>query len=161
MRNCETAWEHYSEANRLQYHKREFEKANFHYRRAIALKPDFVQAVNQYAQNLRLNLKDYNSAVEQYSKLIAIDPSFEYAYYRRGVCKGYLKDYKGQYEDFTLSMQFSYAENYHFTSRALVSRKAGNYDDVISDCLISLFLGEPKPTLFKLINEGLCKVGFN
>ena len=82
-----------------------------YYLKAISLDSEFTEALNGYAQNLRLNVKDYNLAIIYYSKVIELNPLFECAYFRRGICKGMLNDLHGQLYDYSKHIEASKMED--------------------------------------------------
>ena len=92
-----------------------------------------VEEYNKKAQSLRLEKKDYTAAIEMYSKVIELRPNYEYAYFRRGYCKGLVGDLKGQVEDYSKHIELEpTADNY--VSRALIKNKLEDYQGVIDDC---------------------------
>lgn len=55
----------------------------------------------------RFKLKDYQGAIEAYTKAIEIDPRFYEAWYNRGISKGELLDYKSAISDFTTAIEIN------------------------------------------------------
>lgn len=53
-------------------------------KRALALKPDFTQALFNYAQALQYLQKD-KEALEAYEKVLSLDPSYKQAYFNCGI----------------------------------------------------------------------------
>ncbi|RZL47812.1 MAG: hypothetical protein EOP00_10875 [Pedobacter sp.] len=133
--------EDFNMANIMQYELKNYVEANRLYLKVIASKPNFIDALNNHAQNLRLNFKNYDEAIKFYTKVIDINPLFENAYFRRGICKGSLNDLIGQIEDYSRNIEINKPRADAFISRALISFKAGKYEDVIRDCRIAIELG--------------------
>ena len=46
------------------------------FKKVIELNPEFLEAYNGYAQNTRLNLKDYSLATQLYTRIIDKNPDF-------------------------------------------------------------------------------------
>lgn len=134
------AIEYFHKANEYQYEKKDFKEANKYYSKAISLDSKFIEALNNYAQNLRLNIKDYNLAIEYYSKVIELNPLYEDVYFRRGICKGMLNDFKGQLYDYSKHIEISKPKAENFVSRVLVNLRLKNNLAVIEDCKIVLAL---------------------
>lgn len=130
-----------------------FNLANLCFRKCLEIDPEYSIALNSYAQNLRLNCKNYRDAIEVYSKLIHVDPSFKYVFFRRGICKGSLRDFRGQYIDYTHHIVFSQPLAIDYVSRALVGLKLGCLEAVISDCQIALTLDQNSQPAKKLLGE--------
>ena len=53
-------------------------------------------------QKKEYELNDYNGAILDYTKAIAINPKFKDAYIARGFTKFFLKDYTGAIADYTM-----------------------------------------------------------
>jgi tetratricopeptide (TPR) repeat protein len=139
------AKDYFNEANKLQYKSKRFSDANSFYLKAISIEPDFIDALNNYAQNLRLNIKDYNLAIEYYSKVIELNPLYENAYFRRGICKGMLNDLQGQVYDYSKHIEINKPKADNFISRILINLRLENYLAVKEDCKIILSLKPNHP----------------
>lgn len=143
--------EDFNTANIMQYELKNYIEANRLYLKVIASKPNFIEALNNHAQNLRLNFKNYEEAIIFYTKVIAINPLFENAYFRRGICKGSLNDLIGQIEDYSRNIEINNPKADAFISRALISFKLSKYEDVIRDSRIAIALGGKNEFAEKLI----------
>ena len=124
----------------MHYKIKDYYKANELYEKAIELKPDFEEAINNYAQNMRLNIKDYSKAIVIYSKLIELNPKYEYAYFRRGICKSALKDYIGYLSDFNEDMKYIEVDSSTYVSRAIIKIKLNDFVGIIEDCSTAIEL---------------------
>jgi tetratricopeptide (TPR) repeat protein len=118
--------------------------ANDLFLKAIELNPSFQDALNGYAQNLRLTLKDYESAIEVYTKLIRLNPKYEYAYSRRGFCKRELNDHQGHLDDFnnSISIKDGEMDSGEYSSRGLIKQRLEDFKGVIDDLLEAIKLGK-------------------
>lgn len=134
------AKDYFNKAEELQYKFKRFSDASAFYLKAISIEHDFIDALNNYAQNLRLNIKDYNLAIVYYSKVIDLNPLYESAYFRRGICKGMLNDLQGQVYDYSRHIEINEPDASNFASRILINLKLENNLAVIEDCKIALSL---------------------
>jgi tetratricopeptide (TPR) repeat protein len=150
------AKKYFEEAEILHYKIKDYYKANELYEKAIELKPDFEEAINNYAQNMRLNIKDYSKAVELYSKVIDINPKYEYAYFRRGRCKESLKNYTGAIEDLMEYIKVNSKVNSDdYVSIALIKFKIFDFKGVIEDCCKAIELDNKNSWAYK--HRGIAK----
>ena len=140
--NCEVvtseeknlAREYFEKGNDLQYKQKRFNEASAYYLKAIDLLPNYLEALNNYAQNLRNNIKNYSEAIVYYTKVIDINPKYEYAISRRGLCKGELKDYGGQIEDLSKLIEYEPNNLDQYISRTLIRKKIDDHKGIIDDC---------------------------
>lgn len=137
------------------------EAANDLLRRALKTNPNHEGALNLYAQNLRLTLKDYRKAIEVYSRLIEINPTYENAIFRRGLCKSMLKDYLGQLDDFNRSITANKKEMTfdNFVSRAIIKERLKDYEGAICDLKEAKKIGELSPHLLYMLGNLLSETG--
>lgn len=149
----EKAKDYCNKANEFQYKIKNFAEASNYYLKAISLDSEFTEALNGYAQNLRLNVKDYNLAIIYYSKIIELNPLFECAYFRRGICKGMLNDLHGQLYDYSKHIEINKPKADNFISRILINLKLENNLAVIEDCKIVLSLEPNHPFALKTLIE--------
>jgi len=147
------AKDYFEKANEFQYKMKNFNEASKYYLKAISLNSEFTEALNNYAQNLRLNIKDYNLAILYYSKVIELNPLYEDAYFRRGICKGMLNDLKGQVYDYSKHIEISKPKAENFISRVLINLRLENNLAVIEDCKIVLALNPNHPFAIKTLME--------
>lgn len=149
---------YFEEANYCQFKVKKYERANDLYLKAIEMFPNYIEALNNCAQNLRLNIRDYERAIIYYSKVIEIKPTYESVYFRRGLCKKYLKDYTGQVKDYSRHIEINKPNSDLFISRAIVNFKLGIYQDVIEDCMIALSLNNENNYAKQLITKATNKL---
>lgn len=139
----ELTWRHIREENYIGDKVDDAKNANKLYLKAIKLNPSFQNALNGYAQNLRLIIKDYESAIDVYTKLIDINPNYESAYIRRGYCKSQLNDYQGHLDDFNKSISINNGKMDvdDYVSRSIIKQKLKDYKGVRNDLLEAIKLG--------------------
>ena len=85
-------------------------------------------------------LKEYASAIEDYTKAIALKPNFPVAYNNRGADKNELKDYTGALNDYTKAIEQDslYARAYY--NRGIVYINLKQYENAIADFSKALLL---------------------
>lgn len=103
---------------------------------ALERNPDAVQIYFGRA-DVKLALKDYTGAIEDFDKIISLSPEFTASfniYARRADAKYRLKDYQGTIEDYSKIIEHN-PENYRaYIDRGRVKRIMGDYEDAIADC---------------------------
>ena len=79
------------------------------------------------------NGKDYQGAIEDYTKAIELKPDFAEAYINRGISRRNLSDYKGAIEDYTKAIELrpDFAEAYK--NRGYSRLKLSDYKGAIED----------------------------
>jgi tetratricopeptide (TPR) repeat protein len=78
-------------------------------------------------------IKDYQGAIEDYTKAIEINPNYSEAYNNRGTVKTNFKDYKGAIEDYTkaIGINSNYSDAYN--SRGTAKSILEDYRGAIAD----------------------------
>lgn len=91
-----------------------------------------IAEYNKYAAE-KINKHDYKGAIEEYTKIIKLNPADSSAYFDRGIAKEYLKDYKGAIADYTkaIAVDSTNPDNYYL--RGLAKDKLKNYTGAIAD----------------------------
>jgi predicted O-linked N-acetylglucosamine transferase (SPINDLY family) len=110
---------------------KQFDAAVASYDRAIALKPDMVEAYSNRGNALKA-LKQFDAAVASYDKAIALKPDMAESYYNRGVVMQELKRFDasvGNY-DKAIALKPDYAEAY--CNRGVVLQKLKQFDAAIA-----------------------------
>ena len=115
--------------------------------------PNYIEALNNYAQNLRLNIENYSEAIIYYTKAIDINPKYEYCLFQRSICKGALKDYKGQIEDLSKIIELEPNETDLYISRAIVRKNINDYKGIIEDCTYVISLTDENSSAFQYRGE--------
>ena len=83
--------------------------------------------------NAKVDLNDYNGAIEDYDKAIELDPAFVTAYYKRGLAKYNLNDYKGSIEDYDKAIELDPAFVGGYNNRGLAKYNLNDYKGAIED----------------------------
>lgn len=151
-RNVKEAEHYFQEGNDLQYKQRNYTAASESYLRAILLRPEYIEALNNHAQNLRLNIKNYQEAIIYYTKVIELNPKLEDAFFRRGLCKGHLGDLIGQIDDYSKGIELAPTSD-NFVSRALIKKKAKDYTGVVEDCSQAISLNKNSSYAYQFRGE--------
>jgi len=81
----------------------------------------------------KINLKDDNGAIADFTKAIKIDPNYTKAYYNRGRSKHKLKDFNGAIADYNKAIKLdpNYTEAYY--NRGRLKYKLRDYFGAMSD----------------------------
>jgi tetratricopeptide (TPR) repeat protein len=115
----------------------EFDKAINYFTKVISSKnvdnKNLFKAYNNRGLCYK-NLKNYNFALEDYHKAIALNPNFSGAYANRGVCYVELKKYELALADFdkAISLNPNDAKAYHNRGNCYSDLK--NYERALEDC---------------------------
>jgi len=122
-------------ANEYCWKIKDYQKATEYYEKSLNIKPNYINALSDYAQHQRLHTKNYIYAIDLYSKVIELNPNFEYAYSRRSFCKQNLKDYNGAIQDLLNYMQINPIVDPHvYISIAIIKFKIEDFKGIIEDC---------------------------
>ena len=91
-------------------------------------------ALNKYNMACdKVSSKNYRGAIADYSKAIALDPNFGYAYNNRGFCKHQLKDYKGAIADYSIAIKFRPNTADAYNNRGSSKDEIKDYRGAIAD----------------------------
>jgi tetratricopeptide (TPR) repeat protein len=96
----------------------------------------------------KLNLKDYNGAIEDLTKAIELDANFSYLFYLRGRAKSAIKDEKGSIVDFTKAIKLDPEFEPTYRYRALSKCALGDYKGGIEDYSKAIELDDDNATTF-------------
>jgi len=141
-------------ANEYCFKIKNYEKATEYYERALDLKPNYIEALNGLAQHQRLKIKNFNYAIELYTKAIEINPKYEYLYFRRGICKVSLNDYKGAIEDYLADIKVkSEINSSDYVSVALIRLKIDDFYGAIEDCTKAIDMNDKNDFAFYIRGE--------
>ncbi|WP_413681141.1 tetratricopeptide repeat-containing serine protease family protein [Prochlorococcus sp. MIT 1342] len=78
-------------------------------------------------------LKDYQGAIADLGKAIAINPQYSIAYNNRGIAKRKSKDYKGAIADYTKAIELDPQRAAAYNNRGIAKRKSKDYKGAIAD----------------------------
>lgn len=107
----------------------------------------FYYAVNKYKK------KDYQGAIDDYTKAIELKP-YSYFYYNRACVKSEILDFKGSIDDFTHAILLEPVSFYYY-NRGVVKFKINNYRGSILDYDKAIELSQDYGSAF--YNRGLSK----
>jgi len=96
----------------------------------------------------KLNLKDYNGAIEDLTKAIELDANFSYLFYLRGRAKSANKDEKGSIVDFTKAIKLDPEFEPTYRYRALAKCALGDHEGGIEDYSKAIELDDDNATTF-------------
>jgi tetratricopeptide (TPR) repeat protein len=80
------------------------------------------------------NRQEHRAAVGNYTRAIALDPAYTYAYFSRGVLRWReLGEYKAAIEDLSRVLELEPAWAEAFFNRGLAYKMNGQYEDAVAD----------------------------
>jgi len=103
--------------------------------------------------------RDLDGAIDDFSKVIEIDPTYAMAYDRRGWAKIELGDYLGGIEDYTKVIELSPKDKWGYLQRARAKVKLGDYLGGIEDYTKVIELYPKHPSGYG--NRGWAKLHLN
>ena len=88
----------------------------------------------RHVGNAYYNLQEHRAAVGSYTRAIALDPAYTYAYFSRGVLRWReLGEYEAAISDFTTVLELDPAWAEALFNRALAHKMGMHYDAAIAD----------------------------
>ena len=115
--------------------KKDYETATECYEKALNLKPNYIEALNNCGLFHRIKTNNYKYAIELYTRVIELDPKDFGVFHRRSACKERLKDYNGAIEDAFLHIENTKkpsADDY--ISVALIKFRIEDFEGSIKHC---------------------------
>ena len=97
--------------------------------------------------NAKYQLKNYRGAIDDFNKVIMIDPQNANAYYNRGDVKYQLKDYKGAIDDLTEAININPDYTNAYINRSDVKYTFKDYRGAIDDLTAAINI-EPNNAIF-------------
>jgi tetratricopeptide (TPR) repeat protein len=81
--------------------------------------------VDKIQEQTTTKIPDFSSVIDDYTRVLQIDPSMSFAYYNRGNIKNRMRDFKGAIQDYTaaLSINPDFAEAYYNRALTLIYMK--------------------------------------
>ncbi len=110
------------------WQKGDIVKARTHFEKAIALRPDYIDALYN-SGNAHRELKEYNKALEAYRTTITLDPSYINAYNDLGLVYQYLGKFEEAVEQFMLALELDPVRSDIYLNLANAYQSLGEYDD--------------------------------
>ena len=108
--------------------------------KSIELAPNSIYSL-ELRGRIFIYLKNYNSAIIDYTRLIELDPQ-EYYYYQRAVCNSKLKKYNVSISDLDEAIQLNSKIAKYYSERAYNKGKLEDYNGAILDITKAIELGE-------------------
>lgn len=102
---------------------------------------------------LKFCLKDYNSAIDDYTQAQALEPDNKDVYYLRGRAWFEKNNYKDSMDDFNKAIELDKKNSTLYISRGLVKDRIGEYESAIND--FTLALKYDKKSKAAYINRGI------
>ena len=104
----------------------------------------------------KAELKKYREAIQDYNKVIELNPNFVNAYYNRGIAKFNLQDYREAIQDYNkvIELNPNYADAYY--SRGNAKGKLQDYRGAIQDFNKAIQLNPKLAEAYN--NRGLAKI---
>lgn len=108
-----------------------------------------VTTYAQSAEELTLQGKthleagQHDAAIESLDKAISTDPSYAYAYFKRGVVKAAKQDDSGALADFNKAIELGFKEGKLYRFKGMSEHLTGNKDQACKDFTQAESLGDP------------------
>ncbi len=147
-----SADDYLAQANQLQEEGREIELIRVA-NQALSIQPSTLGYF--YRGNAKGDLKDYQGAIADYSKAIAIDPQYAGAYNNRGNAKGDLKDYQGAIADYNKAIAINPQDADAYDNRGNTKGDLKDYRGAIADYSKAIAINPQHPKAY--INRGNAK----
>jgi tetratricopeptide (TPR) repeat protein len=93
-----------------------------------------ISATNSmYNAKAKFESKDYQGAIEDFDKVISLDPTYTVAYAYRGHSKVKLADYKGAIDDFNKAIELNPRFDAAYVDRGYAKNFSGDYEGAQAD----------------------------
>ena len=89
----------------------------------------------------KMNLKDYNGAIADYTKAIELNPNYALAYYNRGISKKDLEDNYGAIADYNKAIELDPNYTSAYVNRGISKENLGDLNGACADWKKSINLG--------------------
>lgn len=99
----------------------------------VAQKIDRQSALNTFKSGYNVGKGEYDLAISQGSKAIALSPSFAEAYNSRGIAYAKSKQDKRAINDYSKAIELNPRRAFYYKNRGLAHRRQGHYDSAIQD----------------------------
>ena len=86
-------------------------------------------------------MKEYNSAIADFSKAIEIKSDNADVFYKRGIAKTKLEDYKGAITDYTESIMLDSTYTYGYSERGIARENIEDFEGACEDWRKAASLG--------------------
>jgi tetratricopeptide (TPR) repeat protein len=126
------AMQAYNRALELADHGREEDALPF-LNKAIAIRPNFPEALMDRGRILCLRLHQEETAIKDFSEVIHLEPEYAWAYYRRGECYALVERYDLALADYNRALQLEPANHFFLVGRGIVFLRQKDYQKAITD----------------------------
>jgi tetratricopeptide (TPR) repeat protein len=110
----------------------------------------------------KFQLKDYNGAINDFSRAIALNTNYKEAYYARAISYGILAKYDKALEDFNKVLQLDPTFKDAYMNRAYYAKeKTGDFKGALEDLNKFIDLNKDGNNAFALNNRGFIKFSLN
>jgi tetratricopeptide (TPR) repeat protein len=100
----------------------------------FTFKVNEIRATNSmYNAKAKFESRDYYGAIEDFNKILSLDPKYTVAYAYRGHSKVNIKDYTGAIEDFNKAVELNPKFDAAYVDRGRAKSLSGDYKGAISD----------------------------
>lgn len=121
----------------------------------------FSQTANEFLKNgiEKHNAKDFEAAIEEYSKAMKQDKNLRDAYFNRGICELALKDFKNSIKDFdkTIELDSDFVKAYYSRATVLISQE--KYKEAIPDLDKIILFNSAFPNALTLRGQIRAQIG--
>lgn len=131
-----------------------YKEAEAEYTKAISLDD---KNANYYLKRgfSRIQLQDYQGAIEDYSKVIESHPNNKYAYLSRGAAYNKIKDFKNGLEDFNKVLQIDPKDQEAYNNRGWSKKGLGDDSGACEDWNKSKKMGNDEAKI--ILKNNHCK----
>ncbi len=105
---------------------------------ALALKSDYLDAYLDRANYYEYTLRDYRNAIEDYDKVVKIDPEYDYIYTHTASCRLSLNDRTGAINELSRGLVWCNTDPDVYILRAKMYSSLGMYEEAIDDYTAAL-----------------------
>ncbi|MBN2003514.1 MAG: tetratricopeptide repeat protein [Anaerolineae bacterium] len=98
--------------------------------------------------NVYLSMGEYEKAVRDYDRAVALDPKFALAYYNRGLAHMQLGDFEKALEDYTQTIELNPAYAPAYKNRGLCHARKQNYAGAVVDYTKAIELASEDGTVY-------------
>lgn len=117
------------------------------YERSISIFSTNIETYISRATYYQFVLKDYRRAIEDYHKIVDLNPEHDYVYTSIADCMISMNDQKGAIDELSKSLNWK-ADPENYNMRALIYAGMNLYDEAIADYSISLYYSPLQTELY-------------
>lgn len=117
------------------------------YERSISICSTNIETYISRATYYQFTMKDYRKAIEDYHKILDLNPEHDYVYTSIADCMISMNDQKGAIDELSKSLNWK-ADPEYYNLRALIYAGMNLYDEAISDYSVSLYYSPLQTELY-------------